>query len=105
MGVPKVAVAIPAGDRLRIDVASSNYDRFDVNMQGGSSLSVDPSPAHLALVEGKPERAHEMELRAGRQTGASRVAGVPGDLGRHEGNVDARASRRVATGGVGSNGP
>ena len=40
--LPSVAVAIPAGDRLRIDVASSNYDRFDVNMQGGSSLSDDP---------------------------------------------------------------
>ena len=37
-----MAVAIQAGDRLRIDVASSNYDRFDVNMQGGSSLSDDP---------------------------------------------------------------
>jgi predicted acyl esterase len=40
--LPSVAVAIPAGDRLRIDVASSNYDRFDVNMQDGSSLSDDP---------------------------------------------------------------
>lgn len=40
--LPPVAVTIPAGHRLRVLVASSNYDRFDVNMQDGSSLSDAP---------------------------------------------------------------
>ncbi len=34
-----IAVTIPVGDRLRIAVASSCYDRWDKNMQDGSSLS------------------------------------------------------------------
>lgn len=37
--LPSVAITIPAGDRLRVLVAPSNYDRFDKNMQDGSSFS------------------------------------------------------------------
>ncbi len=37
--LPSVAITIPSGDRLRLLVAPSNYDRFDKNMQDGSSLS------------------------------------------------------------------
>ncbi|MBX7257168.1 MAG: CocE/NonD family hydrolase [Candidatus Hydrogenedentes bacterium] len=35
------AVTIPAGHRLGLLVASSNFDRYDVNMQDGSDLSDD----------------------------------------------------------------
>ncbi|MCU0290458.1 MAG: CocE/NonD family hydrolase [Thermoanaerobaculaceae bacterium] len=48
--LPPVAVTIPAGHRLRVLVASSNYDRFDVNMQDGSSLSDAPG-AHPVTAE------------------------------------------------------
>lgn len=37
--LPPVAVTIPVGHRLRVVIGPSNYDRFDVNMQDGSSLS------------------------------------------------------------------
>ena len=40
--LPPVAATIPIGHALRISVAPSNYDRFDVNLQDGSSLSDDP---------------------------------------------------------------
>lgn len=40
--LPPVAVTIPAGHALRISVAPSNYDRFDVNMQDGSDISDEP---------------------------------------------------------------
>jgi putative CocE/NonD family hydrolase len=39
--LPPVAVTIPAGHGLRVYVSSSNYDRFDVNLQDGSALSTD----------------------------------------------------------------
>lgn len=48
--LPPVAVTIPAGHRLRVLVASSNFDRFDVNMQDGSSLSDAPG-AHAVTAE------------------------------------------------------
>lgn len=48
--LPPVAVTIPAGHRLRVLVASSNFDRFDVNMQDGSSLSDAPG-AHPVTAE------------------------------------------------------
>ncbi len=40
--LPPLAVSIPTGHALRISAAPSNYDRFDVNMQDGSSLSDEP---------------------------------------------------------------
>ena len=50
--LPPVAVTIPAGHRLRLVVAPSNYDRFDVNMQDGSSLSDDSgATATVATVD------------------------------------------------------
>jgi uncharacterized protein len=50
--LPSVAVTIPAGHRLRIDLASSNYDRFDVNLQDGSSFSDAPgSVPTIATIE------------------------------------------------------
>lgn len=48
--LPPVAVTIPAGHRLRVDLAASNYDRFDVNMQDGSSLS-DAAGARAVAAE------------------------------------------------------
>ncbi|HVN77305.1 MAG TPA: CocE/NonD family hydrolase [Thermoanaerobaculaceae bacterium] len=51
--LPSLAATIPAGHRLRVDVAASNYDRFDVNLQDGSSLSDAPggvpTPAEVTL--------------------------------------------------------
>ena len=43
--IPPVGVTLPPGHRLHVLVASANYDRFDVNMQDGSSLS-DQVGAH-----------------------------------------------------------
>ncbi len=37
--LPPIAVTVPVGHRLRLLVAPSNHDRFDVNLQDGSSLS------------------------------------------------------------------
>jgi predicted acyl esterase len=49
--LPPVAVTIPAGHALRVSVAPSNYDRFDVNVQDGSSFSDEPgATATLATV-------------------------------------------------------
>jgi predicted acyl esterase len=52
--LPSVAVILPVGYRLRFDIASSNYDRFDVNMQDGSSLSDQPgvraTPANVRIL-------------------------------------------------------
>jgi hypothetical protein len=52
--LPSVAVTIPPGHRLRLDLAASNYDRFDVNLQDGSSLSDAPdgvpTPAAITLM-------------------------------------------------------
>ena len=52
--LPSVAVTIPPGHRLRADLAASNYDRFDVNLQDGSSLSDapggTPTPATVTLL-------------------------------------------------------
>jgi hypothetical protein len=39
VALPPVSVTLPAGHRLRLLVAPSNYDRFDKNMQDGSDLS------------------------------------------------------------------
>jgi len=54
VALPLVAVIVPAGHRLRFDIASSNYDRFDVNMQDGSSLSDQPgaraTPANVRIL-------------------------------------------------------
>ncbi len=38
-----IAATIPAGHALRLLIAPSNYDRFDVNPQDGSSFSDEPS--------------------------------------------------------------
>ncbi len=46
--LPSVAITIPAGDRLRVLVEPSNYDRFDANMQDGSSHSDDPGAKAIA---------------------------------------------------------
>lgn len=43
-----VAATIPAGHRLRVIVASSNYDLFDKNMQDGSNLSDDAGATPVA---------------------------------------------------------
>jgi len=48
--LPPVAVTIAPGHRLRVDLAASNYDRFDVNMQDGSSLS-DGAGARAVVAE------------------------------------------------------
>lgn len=40
-----ISVTIPAGHRLGLLVAPSNFDRFDVNPQDGSSLSDEPGAA------------------------------------------------------------
>lgn len=37
-----VAVTIPAGHRLRVSIAPSNYPLYDKNMQDGSAISDDP---------------------------------------------------------------
>lgn len=46
--LPSVALTIPAGDRLRVLVAPSNFDRFDKNMQDGSSLSTSATAVSTA---------------------------------------------------------
>lgn len=46
--LPPVAVTIPVGHRLRLYVASANYDRFDVNQQDGSNLSDEPGATPIA---------------------------------------------------------
>ncbi len=63
--LPPLAATIPAGHALRISVAPSNYDRFDVNMQDGSSFSNDPAatatPAAVTFCLGG-ERASCLDL-------------------------------------------
>ncbi len=43
--LPSVAVSLPQGHALRVLLAPSNYDLFDVNLQDGSALSDEPSAA------------------------------------------------------------
>jgi predicted acyl esterase len=79
--IPPVAVLFPPGHSLRVLVASTNYDRFDVNVQDGSSLSDDsgahpvtadvqilsgaahPSWIALPVVNERPTRRHLQRLR------------------------------------------
>jgi hypothetical protein len=60
-----VAVTIPAGHALRVSVAPSNYDRYDVNLQDGSSFSDSPgavaTPAAVTILLGG-EHASFLEL-------------------------------------------
>ncbi len=51
--LPPLAITIPAGHRLRLLVAPSNYDMFDVNPQDGSDFSdasgVNPTPSQVEI--------------------------------------------------------
>jgi len=51
--LPSIAVTIPPGHRLGVLVAASNFDRFDRNMQDGSSFSdekgASATPAQIEL--------------------------------------------------------
>ena len=51
---------------------------------------IQASPLHLTVVERKAQGFDEMKRRAGGQTGATGVAGVPVDLGVDEDNVHER---------------
>jgi hypothetical protein len=63
--LPSVAVTIPADHRLRVVVASSNFPRFDVNVQDGSSLSDEDgataTPATVRVLLG-PDHPSRIEL-------------------------------------------
>ena len=60
--LPPLAATIRAGHRLRVSLAPSNYDRFDVNMQDGSSLSDE---------RGAVATVATVELLLGRDRGAT----------------------------------
>jgi len=51
--LPSIAATIPAGHRLGVLIAASNFDRFDRNMQDGSSFSdekgASATPAQIEL--------------------------------------------------------
>jgi hypothetical protein len=53
---------------------------------------VQPGALHLPLAEREPERLDEMERGAGREARASRVSGVPVDLGMYEDDVGRQRS-------------
>lgn len=60
LDLPSIALTIPAGDRLRVLVAPSNFDRFDKNMQDGTtSLSTSTSAvATRATIQVVLDSAH-----------------------------------------------
>ncbi len=61
--LPSIAITIPAGDRLRVEIAPSNYDRFDKNMQDGSSLSTQTGAvATVATIQILLDSAHQSTI-------------------------------------------
>jgi predicted acyl esterase len=62
--LPPVAVSIPAGHALRINIGPSSFKRFDINMQDGSDLSDDPNAlATLATVRLHVGQTYPSRLR------------------------------------------
>jgi hypothetical protein len=54
---------------------------------------VEASTLHFTFVERKPERLDEVKCRAGREAGASGVAGVPVNLRMNENDVKSQGAR------------
>jgi hypothetical protein len=59
---------------------------------------VETGALDLFLVEREAERLNQMQRGAGRQAGATDVAGVPVDFRMHENDVDAQAANISAAG-------